>query len=250
MRPEHPEKQDIPALRQLWQQAFGDPDSFLDCFFDIAWQPENSLCFRDRGTVAAALYWLDMTCRGQKLAYLYAVATRREYRGRGLCGSLLRGCHEILTARGYAGAVLVPENGPLAAMYEKMGYCPCSGRQVRQVAAGSPVPVRRIGPGQFQALRQQLLPQDGVELGDAALKFLSAQAEFFAGDGWLLTAAVQEDTLQGLEYLGSPQWLAGIVAALGCRTGSFPMPGKAPFAWFHPLADRAVAPAYLGFAFD
>ena len=25
--------QDLPALRRLWQQAFGDPDSFVDRFF-------------------------------------------------------------------------------------------------------------------------------------------------------------------------------------------------------------------------
>ena len=34
---------DIPALRRLWKQAFGDDDQLLDSFFSIAFSPDRCL---------------------------------------------------------------------------------------------------------------------------------------------------------------------------------------------------------------
>ena len=46
MKIDHPDMTRIPALRQLWQEAFGDSDAFLDRFFD-ATDPAH-------GTISAA----------------------------------------------------------------------------------------------------------------------------------------------------------------------------------------------------
>ena len=39
MRSDHPTDNEIPGLRQLWQEAFGDADAFLDSFFQTAFSP-------------------------------------------------------------------------------------------------------------------------------------------------------------------------------------------------------------------
>ena len=79
----------ISPLKDLWRIAFGDPDGFIDDFFALAYCPRRCLCAYEADRLAGALYWFDCTCRGQKMAYLYAVATDPGFRGRGFCRALL-----------------------------------------------------------------------------------------------------------------------------------------------------------------
>ena len=62
-----PGKENIPQLRKLWKEAFGDTDAFLDLFFGTAFSKERSLCAVDGDSVAAALYWLDCEYADQKI---------------------------------------------------------------------------------------------------------------------------------------------------------------------------------------
>ena len=78
---DYPQAEQLPALRQLWKQAFGDTDAFLDIFFSTAFSPERCRCVVTDGEVAAALYWFSCEADGQPLAYLYAVATAERFRG-------------------------------------------------------------------------------------------------------------------------------------------------------------------------
>lgn len=252
MRPDHPHIGLIPGLRRLWQEAFGDTDAYLDGFFRLAFAPENCLSIAQGDIVHAALYWMDMSCSGEKIAYIYAVATAESHRGQGLCRMLMDAAHTQLAERGYAGAVLVPENEGLARMYEKMGYKPCCGiSRLEFTAEGAPIPLRRVGPGEYNALRTAMLPEGSVELGEKALAFLSIHAEFFAGDGFVLAAVQDKGVLHAPEYLGDAKKAPGIAAALGCREGNFRVPGnELPFAFYCPLTERAPKPAHFGFAFD
>ena len=59
---------DKQQLKALWKEAFGDPDSWIDSFFAAAFSPERCRCVVKDGQTAAALYWLDCTCNGKKLA--------------------------------------------------------------------------------------------------------------------------------------------------------------------------------------
>ena len=93
-----PEPDQIPQLRQLWQEAFGDPDAFLDGFFQTAFAFDRCRCAVEGSRVQGALYWLDCAWEGQKLAYLYAVATRKDSRGQGICRRLMGTVHHHLAA--------------------------------------------------------------------------------------------------------------------------------------------------------
>ena len=80
---------DIPAQRQLWQLAFGDDGAYVDNFYTAYYRPERVLVLEEAGAVRAMTAWFDTAFvvpgRGEfRAAYLYAVATHPEWRGRGL----------------------------------------------------------------------------------------------------------------------------------------------------------------------
>lgn len=250
MKIDHPKASEIPGLRRLWKQAFGDTDAFLDLFFATAFDPKRSLCAVD-GDAVAAMYWLDGTCRGKPVAYLYAVATDKEFRGRGLCRALTERAHEILKTRGYAGAVLVPAEPGLFEMYGKMGYRDCSSVNEWDVPAGkTPLPLKELTAETFAAARREWLPEGGVVQEGPVLGLLAGMGRFYAGDGVLLTAIRDGDALWVPELLGDSKNGPAIVAALGVARGKFRGPGtKLKFAMYHGF-DDSPAPTYLGFALD
>ena len=251
MRIDHPTKAQIPALRDLWKEAFGDTSAYLDLFFDRGFVAEKAMCVADGETVAAALYWLDMDYPGGKIAYIYAVATAKSHRGQGLCRKLMDATHRILQTQGYVAAVLVPQDAGLARMYAAMGYLPGSGiRELHCEAAQKAVPLKPVSSDTYHRLRKELLPPEGITLGQKAQALLASQAEFYTGDGIWLAAVREETKVIGLELLGDETAAPGIVAALGCREGVFRMPGEEPFAMYIPLTEGAAAPGHLGFAFD
>lgn len=247
-----PSESHIPGLRKLWKAAFGDTDTFLDSFFDLAYDPERCRCVEEDGKIAAALYWFDCALQGVKLTYVYAVATDPACRGRGLCSMLMADTARHLAERGYQGIVLVPQESGLIRMYAGMGYTPCSGvTEFHVMAADAPIPVRRIGPTRYARRRRELLPEGGVIQEGENVLFLKAQASLCMGEGWLAAAAEVDGMLWCPEFLGDPALAPGLVKALGYREGSFRMPGSGrPFAMFRPLSEDCPRPLYFGLAFD
>ena len=250
MRPKHPWQEHIPALRKLWQEAFGDSDAFLDGFFSTAFAPERCLCIRQGEEMLSAAYWLDVQLPEGKGAYIYAVATAKQHRGKGLATVLLQEIHGLLVRRGYDAAILVPGEPALAQFYGKMGYEFCGGIRECSALAKSPgVALRKIDAEEFGYLRRQYLPAGSVIQEGESLTFLETYAALYSGDDFILAAYQEEDTVSGLELLGNGEKAGQILYTLGAKQGSFRMPGGENFAMWLPL--KAVAePAYFGLAFD
>lgn len=252
MRIDYPLPDQLPELRNLWKEAFGDSDAYLDLFFGTGYSPTRCRCLTEDGHVAAALYWLDLFCDGQKMAYIYAVATGKAYRGRGLCRMLMEDTRNVLRGRGYYGAVLSPGDAGLARMYGTMGYSYCANvGQIRCQAGGKSVAIQRVSAEVYNAQRNVLLPEGGLELGKAAAGFLAAQAELYVGENCTLAALRTEEGLFGIELLGNAKLAPDILKTLDCETGVFRIPfGDHPFAMFCLLKKKAKTPRYLGIAFD
>lgn len=250
MRAEHPKPTYIPQLRQLWQEAFGDTEAFLDSFFRVAFSPRRCLCITENGYVAAAAYWFDCSWEGRRCAYIYAVATGKAFRGRGLCRALMGDIHRYLAQQGYAGCVLVPGNEALFAMYGAMGYKKMPGvRRINCAAGDVPAKLTALTAEEYAQLRKKYLPAGSVVQEGENLAFLEEFYGFYrAGDG-LLCAGKDADVLVGAEVLGIHD-PGAIVAAFGCREGSFRSPdGQEDFAMYFPLSPD-FAPQYFAFAFD
>lgn len=239
----------ITKLRNLWKQAFGDTDDFLDCFFATGFSPDRCHYLTQDGKLAAALYWFDCQLDGRKLAYVYAVATDEAFRSRGMCRKLLAETHQRLRSLGYSGALLVPGSEDLFRLYEKLGYRTCSCITEFTCAAGAPVALRPVDIQTYAALRRQYLPAGSVLQEGATLDFLARFAEFYAGDGFVLAASLDGPTAYIHELLGTAD-AAGITAALGAAQGRIRTPGQGkPFAMYFAL-DNAPSPAYFGLALD
>ena len=252
MRFDYPGPHQISALRTLWKEAFGDNDAFLDAFFEYGFSPRRCRCITENGAVLSAMYWFEVTYRGQRFAYLYAVATAASHRGRGLFSSLLEDVKQILTEEGYDGILLVPESEPLSRMYEKFGFTACTTVSHHVIAAGEdPVAVREIGAAAFAALRRRLLPENGAQQEGALLDFLASQCHFWAGEGWLAVGQTDGDELVCQEFLGDKAAMAGLVRALDVSRGRFRTTGDAlPFGWILPLRTSCGRPGYFALALD
>lgn len=252
MTADYPLPHQILDLRSLWKEAFGDTDEFLDGFFAHGFSPRRCRCITEKGRVICALYWFETTCRGQRFAYLYAVATAAAHRGRGLFSALLADTRKLLTAQGYGGILLVPESGGLARMYEKFGFFPCCAVDKHTVEpAKEPAAFRETGPEEFARLRRTLLPEGGVLQEGAMLRFLASQYHFWAGEDWLAVGQTYDGKLVCQEFLGEQAAMAGLVRALDAAAGTFRTPGNAvPFAWFLPLGADCDRPAYFALALD
>ena len=251
MKIDFPNSNQIPPLRALWKEAFEDDDAFLDLFFASAFSPHRCRCVELDGQIAAGLYWLDCQYHGEKIAYLYAVATGKAFQGQGLCSALMADTHAILTQMGYAGAILVPGDEGLFRMYGKMGYQTCSHISEMTVpAAKTAVAMQSLSAREYAQLRRQLLPDGGVIQEGENLSFLEKLTTLYAGDDFIFCAFLEDGKLRVPEFLGDMTAAEGIVAALGAREGTFRYPGnQQPFAMYRPL-DEAPMPQYFGLAFD
>lgn len=249
MKPDHPTPRQIPALQALWQEAFGDAQSFIDSFFRSAFDFQRCMCITQEADVLAAAYWFDVCFDGKKAAYIYAVATGKAHRGRGLCRRLMDGIHSHLLSLGYSGTMLVPGDDGLRTMYGTMGYTDFGGMDTLCCAAGGEADLQEILPVEFAVLRRQRLPEGGVLQEGENLAFLQQHFRFFRGENCLFTAAVADGKLYAPEFWGDSRLCPGIAHALGAASGSFRMAGATPFAMYRPLSG-GPAPTYFAFAFD
>lgn len=252
MRIHCPSRNDTAGLRRLWKHSFPDDDPFLDRFFSIAYSPSRCLCVSEGEQILAALYWFDASCCGKPLAYLYAVATDPARRKQGLCRRLMAETKQRLQQAGIAGLLLVPESQALAHMYENMGFSCCTAIHEFSCTAGTvPVPVRKIGLPEYEALRRRFLPPNGVLQEGETLALLASELDFYTGSDFLAAAAIDEGGLRCVELLGSAASAPGLLRALGCGSGSFRTPGAGhPFAYYCPLSSACPRPAYFGLALD
>lgn len=258
MKIDKPLKAQIPELRSLWKEAFGDTDEFLDIFEAKAFSLDRCRCITVDDSVVAALYWFDCQFMDKPIAYIYAVATTKSARGQGLCHALMKDTHKHLRELGYVGTILVPGSNELFHFYEGIGYETCTHIQeisfedsMLQALESNPISLRSLNVEEYAQLRRNFLPKDAVIQEEENLDFLQTQADFYAGDDFLLAASKEGDSLHGIELLGNTSVIPELLQTFGCSKGRFRVSGKdSPFGMYYPLVDMNCVPSYFGFAFD
>lgn len=236
------------GLKRLWKTVFGDPDSFIDAFFRIAYSPDRCRYIEEQGQIVSALYWFDCEYEGGKLAYIYAVATHPDHRGKGLASRLLEETHDHLKALGYAGTVLKPAKG-LFPFYERLGYT-ISGyvRYIAAKAAQTPVELMELSPHAYSSGRLGYLPKDRVAQRGVIIDFLASFAKFYGYYDSIICVSREEPVV--IEYMGSAESAPGILAALGIKEAELPTFGTdIPHTMWHPL-NCTKKPGYLGITLE
>lgn len=250
MRIECPTPEQIPQLRRLWQEAFGDEDAFLDHFFSTAFSADRCLAVQIDGQVAAALYWMDCRLEGKPVAYLYAVATAEVFRHQGICRALMERTHALLSQLGYAGSLLVPGSEELRQMYAAMGYeTATTVTELDCTSGAAPLALTSVTGEEYCRLRRNYLPEGSV-FQENCPTFLEGCYRLYAGENCLLAAAKTDDGIFCPEYLGDTDNIPAVLRTLGAASGHIRMPGTdTPFAMWLPFSDTA-APKYFSLAFD
>lgn len=250
-------REDIPQLWQLWKEAFGDDDNFLDTFYILAFSANRCRVAAQGEKVLGAVYWFSCTCRGQEIAYLYALATEKTSQGQGIATELMKSTWEQLERQGVNGTVLVPASTELIRFYAKMGYVPCAPQGRMKVQASGPAcNMKPVSPRRYGELRRNLLPSGGVVQEGANLEFLAAQARLYAGKNFIMAASTMEDgSLMAWELLSKDpvKTAPAVLKALHIGSGLFrvPYPKGRPCALFRPLSGwEGEVPQYFAFEFS
>jgi predicted N-acetyltransferase YhbS len=276
---------DHPQVKTLWREAFGDPVSAIDAYFQGRHVDANMLVDVRDGIVAGMLSMLPVTLvlsGGQALParYLYAVASREAFSGRGVGTGLLNAAHARMQAMGEAASVLVPGNTGLFLFYEKRGYRTEFFLDEWTVEAADlpPLPPEsRYGdcdPGTYASLRNLAFQQSGLYVRWDAKAVAYAVGTFAQPGGvaelrWAggYGCAAWEKTAGGVlvRELALPEGdvfaaLAVLQSALGferCAVRLAPetVPGAVtrPFGmirWLTPEPRLTGAPPYLSLAMD
>ena len=252
---------DLPALKALWKQAFDDTDAEIDVFFTSVYPDALGFCAEEEGAVVSMLFALPVTLahgeRTENAAYLYAVATDKAHRGRGLCRALMAYAEKELKKRYVSCLLLVPEDEDLARYYETLGYTrqnACTRQTLQADAPGGAAGA--VPPQDYAGLRETLLfDTPHVRYSKTLLTYAAEDLTFYRLElGYALGCAAVRRAAGGTvveELLPDARMLPALAAALGTGPYSVRTPGRSALCCMAKRTDGAApAPVWLAFDFD
>ena len=258
---------DIPALKALWQEAFEDTQQDIDTFFETLYPTATGFCAEEDGEILSMLFALPQTivkdekqCRA---AYLYAVATKKAARGRGLCRAVFACAEKELRKRYVEALLLSPASEQLAEFYAKLGFARQTGaKKVLLPCDRAQGQANEIGVQDYAGLRETILwdiphvryDKAQLEYAVSGGKFYSLMAGYNMG-----CAAVQagKDGTQAFvcELLPDDQGISALAEKLG--TGKYEVLSaleEAGETWsmlkWLAKPDADLEPVYMGFALE
>ena len=246
---DNPSSCDIPALRRIWQQAFGDTDVFLDDFFETGFAYDRCWCVFQEHEPVAAVYLFECLWQEQKVAYLYALAVEQSHQKQGLSRLLLADVHTKLRQAGFLGAIMEPATEGLRQYYQRLGYRSFGGRKVEEFTASQKAePVTELAELAYAMARKKLLPAGGIVQEGAFVSLLQRQAVCYGGDGFV--AAVSKEAPVVLEFLGDWNKIPGFLKTLRLDRAKVRMPGGLATAVYLDFFGGEEMPSYFGLPMD
>ncbi|MCC8097924.1 MAG: GNAT family N-acetyltransferase [Eubacterium sp.] len=116
------EKSETEELKRLFNVCFPGEENFCIRFFENIYKPENTLVDVKEGVLRGSAMELPYKIKGiGEVTYLYAVGTFPEFRGKGICGNIIKYSRENDRRRGRAASVLIPGNKPRLDYYRRLG---------------------------------------------------------------------------------------------------------------------------------
>jgi ribosomal protein S18 acetylase RimI-like enzyme len=218
--------EDAGALKEIWNASFPGDEAFADWFLKAVYRPENALLWEDGGRARAMLHLMPMNVkiggRDEPAAYVYAVATLPESRGKGAASALLTEAEAVSKARGAKLLMLVPQSESLFEYYRRQGFIGALFRARRVIRAGTgEIPPGlelddAPGTGELNACFEAALPErDHVTRTEAhwghALNYLHALG--VRRDGKLAGYAVYDDEGVVRELIASDEAARRILEA-------------------------------------
>lgn len=130
---------------KLWKETFHDSDEYIRLVFDTYFSPDNVCVRYDGEKLVASLLSVDYQFlipdgyawdEGFIATYLCGLATRPEYRNRGIMTSLMEEAERKAGAKGSAMTFLIPADDHLREYYRRHGYRNASYRKHENLKNG------------------------------------------------------------------------------------------------------------------
>lgn len=110
------------AVRRLWKETFGDSNEFINSFMRHYSKQESLMTVKENGQLVSMLHILPFTMNGDKVGYIYAVATAEEHRNKGYASFLLKKAVETAKREKLAALVTIPASKALRSYYKRFGF--------------------------------------------------------------------------------------------------------------------------------
>ncbi len=174
---------DIDELKLLWGECFSDTQEFIDNYFGSLFESCDVIVARENGKIVsmATLHKVEYVKKGKSkpCGYVYAVATRPEYRGQGYFKKVMSFAKKEAKKRGFIGLVTVPATQELVKLYKKIGYKTVSKFSLFQMSgefarARVRYPLTKCGREEFINMRQEYLNthKSYIKLSEKQLGFV------------------------------------------------------------------------------
>jgi len=136
----------------LWHTAFGDKEEDVQRYLKTILK--YFLIYEEGGIVKGMLSVLPVSLREQKGGYIYAVVTHPDYRGQGICNSLME---YLKSGESYDFLVLVPQNKGLFDFYKRMGFKKVSFLKKEEIKSFSGIKeeyaMNKLSPNEYEKAR-------------------------------------------------------------------------------------------------
>ncbi len=257
MHYETAQKKDLPHLTKLWCRCFGDSESDVAEFWKI-FDKITVFIARDKDPVAMLcalpVTYFDEEGRAQEASYLYAVCTREDLRGRGICRELTDFSEKTLAKSGSKFAFLVPASEKLFEFYRSFGYQTAFYHEKYSIFPEGKAKIRRIDAAAYQNLRQMQLYSDFVSYDEWLLDLQSGLYRIETDDCICCAAAEKHGQKLIIKELlpNEPAAAAALASHLGCAEAEVrTCEGGIPFGMAKSLCKLPCPTrGYLGLAFD
>lgn len=186
-------KSDIPAMAETWKSSFRDSGEYIDFFMRNRFPSAGALIALENGQPVSQLVLLpgEMSLAGRRYAayYLYAAATRPEYRGQGHMACLMEAAKTHAREHSVSYIALVPGEESLYGYYARFGFLKCFtyikrefSREELSAKACEGGEIRPAGIAEITALRNACLDVGGAFLWDEnAMRYAVKEHEAYRG---------------------------------------------------------------------
>ena len=155
------EEKDRKDIVDIWQNAFGDSEKFINDFIDNS-GAKIFVANADETTVGMVSLF-DVCVGENKGWYIYALAVEEKYRGNSIATNLLSFVENKMLDNGYKFSLVVPEPyDTLKDFYQKLGFTNEISLYTTEVLKSTPTTALKIEPANLEEYRLARLSSRGT----------------------------------------------------------------------------------------
>jgi len=186
----------IAGLKEIWKNAFGDPDWYINFFFENRFEPENTMVFMEDGKPVSMFFMLPAQINSdgsyKNAFYIYGVSTMGEYQGRGYSRALLKSLNDNMPT-GVSVTFLTPATSSLFDFYKKQNYKKAFSLKEMNLTAEdlAEIPLylgdlKSPTAAEYAACRDAAFDAHGyIKWDERAIKYMLAENELLGGKAYI-----------------------------------------------------------------